>query len=375
MASITGTNRSETLNALDGVTNDSDLIFGLAGNDAIYGLDGSDTILGGRGADAIDGGAGTDQANYSDSTEGVFVSLDTGEGFGGTAEGDTLSRIENLFGSAHNDVLTGDDGENFLNGLQGNDTLKGGGGDDLLYGSYGNDTLKGGGGADRIRGDAGIDTVSYAESSAAVEVSLASGFGHGGDAHGDRLTDVENLTGSAHDDTLSGSKDGNVIKGNDGNDDIRGGDGADTIRGGNHHDALHGEDGDDTLRGDGGSDKLVGGSGRDSLHGGTGADGFVWEATSETGVTAGSADIIHDFRRTEHDLINLRGIDANLYVAGNQAFTFIGTAAFSGTPGELRYYHSGGNTFIEMQTGTAVDVEGVIMLVGIHDPEASWFIL
>ena len=50
-------------------------------------------------------------------------------------------------------------------------------------------------------------------------------------------------------------------------------------------------------------------------------------------------------------------------------------AAFSGTPGEVRYYHADGNTFIEMQTGTSADVEGVIRLNGIHAPEASWFVL
>jgi serralysin len=90
---------------------------------------------------------------------------------------------------------------------------------------------------------------------------------------------------------------------------------------------------------------------------------------------AATADIIVDFDRPEGDELNLGGIDADITAAGDQAFTFIGTAAFSGTPGEIRYYHAGGYTYIEMQIGTAVDVEGVIRLNGIHKPEASWFVL
>ena len=85
--------------------------------------------------------------------------------------------------------------------------------------------------------------------------------------------------------------------------------------------------------------------------------------------------MITDFNFAEGDRIDLCGIDADVYAAGNQAFTFIGAAAFSGTPGEINYYHSGGNTYIQLQTGTSADVEGVIRLDGIVTPEASWFVL
>ena len=57
-----------------------------------YGLGGNDVIQGGGGADYINGGTGTDTASYSDSSVGVTVSLAIGEGFGGTAEGDTLDQ-------------------------------------------------------------------------------------------------------------------------------------------------------------------------------------------------------------------------------------------------------------------------------------------
>src|SRR5262245_37457819 len=124
MANVFGTDSAEILNADDGVTNSADTIFGFGGNDAIFGLGGNDLILGGSGTDAIVGGSGTDTSSYTDSAEGVVVSLESGEGFGGTAEGDTLTSIENLTGSTHDDFLTGNAGNNVLTGLEDNDTLK-----------------------------------------------------------------------------------------------------------------------------------------------------------------------------------------------------------------------------------------------------------
>jgi serralysin len=93
-------------------------------------------------------------------------------------------------------------------------------------------------------------------------------------------------------------------------------------------------------------------------------------------VNVATADVITDFSFAELDLIDLSLIDADVYAAGNQAFRFIGTEAFSGTPGEINYYiDSRGDTVIQLQTGMDADVEGVIRLVGFHGPEASWFVL
>ena len=188
----------------------------------------------------------------------------------------------------------------------------------------------------------------------------------GGEAEGDELNSIENIMGSVHDDVLWGDDGANELSGHLGDDVLKGFGGADT---------LFGENGGDTLRGDNGQDTLDGGAGRDDLYGGNGADTFVWWDTSEVGNTAAAADVIHDFSRAQDDLIDLSDIDADVYTAGNQTFSFIGTDAFSGTPGEIRYYHSGGNTYIEMQTGISVDVEGVIMLAGRHDPTEGWFVL
>ena len=109
---VYGTNNSETINVLDGVTLGDDVIYGYGGNDSIFGLAGDDYIVGGTGADALNGGPGTDTASYFNSTAGIVASLTAGEGVGGDAEGDTYASIENLIGSAYADALVGNDGSN-----------------------------------------------------------------------------------------------------------------------------------------------------------------------------------------------------------------------------------------------------------------------
>ncbi|MEY4979155.1 MAG: hypothetical protein RLZZ352_1425 [Pseudomonadota bacterium] len=94
----------------------------------------------GSGDNVIDGGAGGDTASYSRATAGVTLSLaiNTGQATGGSGT-DTLLNIENLQGSQHGDVLTGNTGSNRLDGLGGNDILLGGAGRDTLTGGTGND--------------------------------------------------------------------------------------------------------------------------------------------------------------------------------------------------------------------------------------------
>ncbi len=214
---FTGGNSADSLAGTDG----SDEINGLAGNDQLAGLAGNDSLTGGAGADTLDGAAGVDTAVYSASSAAVAVNLATGEGSGGEAEGDRLSNIENLTGSAFADSLTGNDGANQLVGLAGNDTL---------FGGAGNDTLGGGAGADTLDGAAGVDTAVYSASTAAVIVNLATGEGSGGEAEGDRLSSIENLTGSAFADNLTGDDGTNQLAGLAGNDILTGGAGDDVFR-------------------------------------------------------------------------------------------------------------------------------------------------
>ena len=75
-------------------------------------------------------------------------------------------------------------------------------------------------------GGAGIDTATYAASSLAVSVSLATNTGSGGDAAGDVLSGIENLIGSNGNDSLTGDGNANLLDGGAGNDTLLGGAGA-----------------------------------------------------------------------------------------------------------------------------------------------------
>jgi hypothetical protein len=109
------------------------------------------------------------------------------------------------------------------------DTLSGLAGDDTLTGGTGSDILIGGSGADTLNGGLGTDTASYAGSTSAVTVSLVTGVtGIGGDAAGDKLSNIENLIGSSYNDTLTGDTGNNILDGGQGNDSMAGGAGNDT---------------------------------------------------------------------------------------------------------------------------------------------------
>src|SRR5690606_29064228 len=109
------------------------------GSDYLYGEGDNDILIGGGGADTLDGGDGSDTASYVGSAFGVTVDLTAvgAQKGSGDEDGDTLISIENLTGSAKNDFLYGDGGDNVIEGGIGNDTLTGGanaaGGDTLSY--------------------------------------------------------------------------------------------------------------------------------------------------------------------------------------------------------------------------------------------------
>ena len=127
-------------------------------------------IYGDEGADRINGGAGIDEINYSPSTAAVQVDLATGTGIGGDAQGDVITGIEFIYGTAFADKLQGDASNNTFSGADGNDVLSGRAGMDVLLGYNGDDTLNGGAdddylyggtGRDRLTGGTGNDHYSY----------------------------------------------------------------------------------------------------------------------------------------------------------------------------------------------------------------------
>lgn len=135
----------------------ADHLFGKAGEDTLFGLGGDDILVGGSGADVLDGGAGTDTASYEDATAGIRADLLKSFANLGDAAGDRYVSIENLTGSAFDDMLSGNNGRNVLIGGAGADKLLGYGGVDILMGGDGNDQLFGHGGADILIGGSGND--------------------------------------------------------------------------------------------------------------------------------------------------------------------------------------------------------------------------
>lgn len=313
-----------------------DVLVGSSDSDFLSGGDGDDRLGGGGGGDSLFGGNGVDTADYGESSAGVTISLLTGNTVGGDAAGDRFFSIENLTGSAYADFLKGDGLANRLEGGSGDDKLEGGAGNDVLVGGLGADLLIGGPGADVLNGGSGTDTADYTRSTAGVSVSLSTGSGTGGDAAGDQLTEIENLTGSNFDDVLQGDGDANRLQGMSGDDVLRGGAGADVLIGGagtdtadysgsptgvtvslltgntvggdaagdtfwsienlsgsgaadflkgnNQTNRLAGGNGDDRLDGVGGDDTLSGGMGGDILNGGDGIDTADY-SNSAAGVT------------------------------------------------------------------------------------------
>jgi Ca2+-binding RTX toxin-like protein len=281
---------------------------------------------------------------------------------------------DQIFGSSDGDEIIGYDGNDTLYGLDGDDIIRGGAGNDWLVAGAGNDWLEGGSGSDYFFGGPGDDTVSYYASPAGVWVSLYSNVAFYGDAEGDKFSGIENLYGSAFNDVLLGNDYANRLYGLAGNDILVGYGGQDTLSGGAGDDYLSGGTERDSLYGGSGNDWLYGGTYSDMLVGGPGADRFAYTDVTECS-PAFVPETIWDFDRAQGDLIDLSAIDADVNAAGNQAFTFIGTAAFSGAPGEIRYEQQGGNTFIYLETGPSGSNDGLIVLNGLYTPDASWFVL
>ena len=225
-------------------------------------------------------------------------------------------------------TFTGTSGVDTLAGFGGNDEFYGLAGDDTLYGGGGNDTFFGGLGADEMYGGDGIDTASYAQATAGVSVDMG-GTNTGGEANGDTFSSIENLIGSAYDDTLKGDSGDNVIDGGAGNDVIWGGPGADTLNGEAGDDNFVGGSGDDHIYGGTGNDTLDGQAGNDTLEGGTGDDIYFIDNTF---------DVITENAAEGNDTVEV-GWEASTYTLGaeleNLTFSNVSTfGSFTGNAGD-----------------------------------------
>lgn len=334
---VGGVGRTGVGNAL------ANLMTGGAGADTLDGGDGKDVLDGGAGDDTLIGGL-DDDTFLVDSAGDVIVEAANGgkDTVKATASSYTLSgNLETLiyvgagaFTGIGNDLantITGDAGDDTLNGGAGDDKLYGGLGADNLIGGDGKDSLDGGAGADTLAGGAGNDSYIIDDSlDAIIEVA-------GGGSDSARVTaQAWTLSDQVESLTFIGSGDfagtGNAL--------------ANSMTGGGGADSLVGLGGADKLIGGAGGDSLTGGSGADTLTGGLGADVFVFTTASDSLVSA--QDRIVDFSQLDGDRIDLSQIDANSGLGGDQAFDFLGTAAFTHHAGELRYAVVGGVTTVSL---------------------------
>jgi Ca2+-binding RTX toxin-like protein len=243
-------------------TGSGDVLAGTAGDDVICGGDGADRIIASAGNDLILGGLGVDKVDYREGSRGVVVDLRLGTASGGHRA--QLLGIEGILGSAHDDVLFGDDSRNVLFGYGGDDALVGRGGDDTLAGGDGNDVARPGADGDDVNGGDGRDTVSFFDATERVRVNLANHFAFGQGE--DIVLAIEKVVGSDFDDFIIGDGAANVLRGGDGADSLDGQNGPDDLFGGDERDFLYGRDGVDELYGEDGRDYADGGDDDDACY-------------------------------------------------------------------------------------------------------------
>jgi Ca2+-binding RTX toxin-like protein len=273
---LTGATKADNLAGNDG----NDVLIGLAGNDTLDGGNGDDVLLGGLGDDILIGGSGSDTASYSDAAAGVTVNLGLAGPQATGAGNDSLSGIENLTGSAFNDVLTGDAGGNQIAGGAGNDLIDGGAGADTLIGGTGDDLY--------VVDDAGDQVV---EAAGEGMDSVTSSVSYTLAANVENLTlsgTAANGTGNGLDNFITGNGSDNVLSGGAGNDTLTGLTGNDMLDGGTGADRMVGGTGDDTYVVDDAGDQVVedGGEGTDTVRA---SIGYALGANVENLVLTGTA--------------------------------------------------------------------------------------
>jgi len=313
------------------------------GADTVSSAGGDDLINTGKGADVVDGGAGTDKwtGDKSNTTQSIHIDLSTGATQTYLGAG-SVTGVEVL------NLKTGSGDDTIVCAQQSSsDYVSTGAGDDFItlhgFERYGEDTAEGGAGKDRLT--VIHEGLSFVGLSGGVTAQTADGWsGY-----------ITNSYGGGY--TFTGIENFSIYTAGS-NDNITTGDGRDLLSGGGAA---------DTLIAGAGADTLIGGGGNDALNGGAGADLFVYEAVSDSG------DVITGYQAGV-DRIDLSAIDARSASAADNAFSFIGSAAFSG-PGQLRAVQSGGNTFVEGDVNADGVADFSIQLAGLHTLTGADFVL
>lgn len=396
--------------------------------DTLGGDTGNNRIEGRSGADGIDGMGGRDIASYAGSSAAVAIDLGAGTAAGGDAQGDTLTNIEGLVGSAFSDTLTGGANANYFRGGTG-DTISGMDGNDrvLLVNARGA-AIDGGAGARDVlivQGDvdafASLTGVEHAAVRAGGTLSLL-GVDDGptvivsrgvvgdivtitGGGADERIVagEFDILHGSAGDDTIVAADRQQLVDGGVGQDTLRVaanadidlfdfnftsietvvlGDGA-IVRMGDVTQSVHAvlhslTGGGADFSGTAAADAIVGGDGDDRIAGGVGSDVMRGGAGSDTFVFRELDEIAHDRIAgfvSGVDRIDVSEIDADGDATnGDTAFRYVGTGAFTGAAGEVHLAQSHGATAVQIDTDGDMTADLSFLVRG-DAPVAGDFVL
>jgi len=297
-------------------TNDSEQLYGLAGNDWFVASGGNDiyNFNSGDGNDTIDlttghvgdqakihFGTGIDAAKLQVENQGndLLVHMSptdslTLKGWTSSA-GQTIANIQFADGGLYytsgnvgsDGFITGDLRDNFIVGSEGNEFIAALEGNDLVYGGGGNDTLYGGTGLDILLGGDGDDVICLEDINASNggAIRLVDG-GAGRDmvtawrfgsnlgvvtidiSDETKFINIEDIAGSTHDgDRLIGNSQANSMYGKLSSDMLSSG--VDYFDGRDGSDTIFGYDGNDTIVYDSAdsASNIYGGSGNDILDG------------------------------------------------------------------------------------------------------------
>ena len=405
---------------------------GNSGNNILKGAAGNDTLVGGSGNDTyfVDSTGDVVSEAFGQGTDTVFSSVSLSANLAANVENLTLSGTA-LTGTGNNlnNVLTGNAQNNTLNAAFGEDSMAGGFGNDtyvvenindvvtensnagtdtiqatinigalavnvenltlilgalegtgnelanVLTGNANNNTLSGGAGFDQLSGGAGADTMIggtdtdwYILDNVNDQVIENAGAAEG---TADRMFTFVSNTIAANVETMTLMGGANIDGTGSGN--------ADRLHGNTGNNTLNGLAGNDVMDGLAGDDRLIGGLGLDNMTGSAGADTFVYTSLADSGTTGATRDLIQDFAEGT-DKIDVTAIDA---IAGgiDDAFTFLGTGAFTGTAGQLRYFLvdnagvANDFTLVELDGDGNAAADSQITLRGLHTLTSNEFVL
>jgi Ca2+-binding RTX toxin-like protein len=396
-AQASGGSGSDTLVGIENLT-------GSGFNDKLTGNAGANVLDGGLGSDTLIGGLGDD--TYVINSLSDIVTELAGQGVDLIASSISYSLLDTGGAGAY-----GANVENLQLLGAGNINATGNALNNVLYAGAGNNVLNGG---------TGIDSADYRYAGSAVGISLAVSTAQASGGSGnDTLVGIENVTGSIYNDKLTGSAGANLLDGGAGKDTMIGGDGADSYSVDNIGDIvsetnalvatggidlvnsylgsytlganvengrilatgvanLSGNSLNNVLLGGAGNNTLTGGGGQDLLTGGLGNDLFDFNALLDSGIVSAKWDVITDFVRGQ-DKIDLSTLDANAATTTvNEAFAFIGSAAFSSNAtGQLRYVYDAASASGMLYGSTDVDnaFEFAIKLAGVSNLAAADIVL